>query len=944
MPKEDVFLPRLRRVLAFRGDASFMAVVEPGRLTIYDVALEREAKLPPARSVTPHDRGAASVIPELALSPDLPERRDQKFVSALLLELLDRTDGELARHGVTPEDALSLTGRALFLRFLIDRHIIGEEDRREVCPSAVRLVDAFASPGSAFEANAWLDRTFNGDLLPLPSREQRRWLKGLDQGVFVELTKVVQKTDPWGQLSFNWGGIDFGHVPVGLLSQVYERHSHRFDREVAQTSSIHYTPRHIAEYLVEEAFFGIKSPETARVLDPACGAGVFLVAAFRHIVAAKWRKEKRPPRTAEIRKILDTQLRGIDVNEAALRLSALSLYLTALELDPDPRPPAKLRFSNLRGSVLHDARLPEEQPDSYSNRVAGALGPAIGKEHKHKYDIVIGNPPWTAWGGEDSPSDVQLFNQCVARVKPVVQERLGEDAARDFGIPDLNPDLLFVWRAMEWAKPGGRIAMALHARLLFKTSEQGKRAREDLFKAMRVTGVFNGAALQQTKVWPDVAVPFCLVLAENRKPNGDSSFFYISPDLDPSLNKRGQLRIDPSSADPVALQTLLDHPYILKTLYRGTALDVDVIERISEGGDRVPLSQYWQELGLTYGKGYQVGGRAGTQQDAASVRGLPDLTKDRASGLVVDVERLPALQFPTLLRTRSRDLYRAPLVLAPQSPGAQATERWARIAFSDVAFTESFIGYSCHGHPHAQELARYLFVVLNSQLHLYYSLMTSGQFGIERRAFYKEDYDAFPIPRFEGLSAELKREVVRLADALVEEGAERLPDVRRFVCSLYGLRSSDVQTISDALDVALPFKEAEKTRSLCPPTVIEQERFAKTIASLLDPLLEPFGVAARVKIHAHSKGEPWIFAEVRTHEYDPVREAVGVNIGAYTRDADVLGCSQLIVRGSSPPRLLVGTLAQYRYWTPTHARLTAMTILRDHQDLFVPEDEQGAQA
>lgn len=486
--------------------------------------------------------------------------------------------------------------------------------------------------------------------------------------------------------------------------------------------------------------------------------------------------------------------------------------------------------------------------------------------------------------------------------------------------------------------------MALHGRLLFKTSTAGRLAREQLFSAVTVTGVLNGAALQQTRVWPDVVAPFCLVFADNRAPKPDDAFYFVSPARDPALNSRGQLRIDPASAEPVTVATLIERPHALKTLYRGTPLDVEVIHRLQHGGDRVRLADYWDELGLKYGEGYQVGGSAGTQQDARNIRGLPDFTKERAAGLLIEADTLPTLTHRTLLRTRSRALYRAPLVLALQSPGADPAERWARLAFDDVAFSRSFIGYSCHGHADAEDLARYLFVLLNTQLHIYHALMTSSQFGVERRAFLKADYDDFPVPRFETLSAATRRTVRALADALIRHGASTLSDVQAFAASLYGLHTSDIQVINDALDVSLPYEASEKHRAMTPPTADEREQFGSVVASTLAPLLEPFRLDPVVRILQHDPRDPWVFVDVRTSTSNAPTGAAKFNIGRFTRQADALGCGQVIVRANSPRRLLVGTLNQYRYWTPTRARMAALTILRSHQDVLLPEPDHTAEA
>ena len=63
------------------------------------------------------------------------------------------------------------------------------------------------------------------------------------------------------------------------------------------------------------------------ILDPAVGGGIFLLSAFRELVAEHWRADGKRPDTDMLRRILYEQMVGFDVNEAALRFSALGLYL-----------------------------------------------------------------------------------------------------------------------------------------------------------------------------------------------------------------------------------------------------------------------------------------------------------------------------------------------------------------------------------------------------------------------------------------------------------------------------------------------------------------------------------------------------------------------------------------------------------------------------------------
>jgi type I restriction-modification system DNA methylase subunit len=216
--------------------------------------------------------------------------------------------------------------------------------------------------------------------------------------VFHELGNVVRRADAEGQLHVEWGDswhdIRFDHIPIGLLSQVYEHHAHRFDPHGARQTSVLYTPRHLALYVVDEIFNELgDAAADARVLDPSAGGGVFLVEAFRRIAEARWRVDGRQPDAAKLREILYRQLQGFDISEPALRLCTLGLYLTAIELDPEPNL-EELRFPEpLMGSVLHDVASPVK-----GHAYIGSLSDQqLGDRHRHRYDVVLGNPPWSTW-------------------------------------------------------------------------------------------------------------------------------------------------------------------------------------------------------------------------------------------------------------------------------------------------------------------------------------------------------------------------------------------------------------------------------------------------------------------------------------------------------------------------------------------------------------------
>ncbi|HET8798151.1 MAG TPA: N-6 DNA methylase [Thermoanaerobaculia bacterium] len=713
----------------------------------------------------------------------------------------------------------------------------------------------------------------------------------------------MQRAEAGGQLRL-WRDLDFAHVPVGLLSQVYERHSQRYDASAKKTS-VYYTPRGIAEYMVDEAFAAMDEPHRARVLDPAVGGGVFLVAAFRRLVEARWRHDGKRPTTRTIRQILHSQLAGFEINEAALRLTALSLYLTALELDPHPHPITELRFQDLRGSVLFDVRSGEK--DDYE---LGSLGPAVTATHDGVYDLVIGNPPWTARKRRKSSSAGLL-----SALRRIVRERLGPARAESFTLPDDVPDLAFLWRSLRWARPGGRIAFAVHARLLFKQAPAGRQARADLFEAVHITGILNGAALRQTDVWPGVDAPFALIFGKNELPEPDSAFYYVSPDREEPVNRRGALRIDPNAAAIVQQREAVRTPHLLKSLFRGTTLDLAVLEKIHA---RAPgsLQDYWDGLGLECGQVFQIGGTARAQQSAAALRNLPLLTKVELRTYRVRPAELPRFSRDTLLYSRRREIYRAPIVLVPEAPSPERAIPRAAIAFADVAYNRSFYGYCTAGRRDAELLARYLLLLLNSDLPIYLAVLTSGKFGTERDVLHKEDLERLPIRPLDELSAAQRDQVRSLSDRVLAEHPD-WDEVNAFVAQLYGLNRWDREVMRDTLAVAAPFSAARRRAQQRPPATM-----VAAFASRLEHDLRPFfDTKVDVRRTATERSAPWIWLAVGA--IDPHLDAQPlVQAAADLAATQIIACTQ---NGG----VAVGILDQQRYWTPTRARLLALHLLHD---------------
>ena len=924
-------LIKLNKSIACRGERAHLAVIKPGILEVAPVKLgEVEPEWKVFSAGTSEAINFYTNLVHANVDGQRADESDLVFdeMHKLLLTGIDR----IARQ-IGADNVLSLVGRALFFRFLCDRDIITPADTHKICSRASELHACFDNAENAYQTSRWLDQTFNGDFLPLRERGTRQFFEGLNRSkiVFKNLSAIVRGNIPIGdddyQGQFSWAMFDFAHVPVGLLSQVYEAFCWKWDEAESSETSVHYTPRNIAMTLVDEAFDGLENAAQAKVLDPACGAGVFLVLAFRRLYLEHWRASGIRPDTKVIRRILERQLCGFDISKSALRLSALSLYLTAIELDPQPIPPEKLKFHALDDSVLFNHRTTDRQTGS----VIGSLGSHVGDKFDKRFDLVLCNPPWSRIR-ENEELSLQLNS-----VSKEIISRKDEATGKVYQNPDHVPDLPFLWKATEWCRPKGRIAMALPARTLFKQGDVSRQARSALFQLIRFTGIVNCSNVRKTNVWPDMDQPFMLVFARNEIPQSDSAFWFVSPQADTALNRVGELRIDAHAAHVLEIGDVLKEDWLLKTLAIGTRLDVDVVRKIRLAS-RHELGEYWSNhLTLTSRQGYTVKGSP--QKDASLMKDLLDAgsSAETSSEFTIVPQRCRRFRHDTLKRSlllkHSADplrVYRGPLLLLRQSLPRDRHKGTSLSCYVDIAFNKSFYGYSAKGHPDARLLIQYLHLFAHSNLWFYFALCTSAKLGVERTYFYKEDFDSCPIIPLEDLTNKQRLQISALATRLESKDETVFEEIDEFFGRLYGLSNRDCQVINDTLTVRSPHDELGK-RASNPPTNGQARQFRNTLQTSLNPFAKKLGKSIVVETLGDAQQDvSFRFLSVRTT--DQRVESSDWLQAMILELAEKTGAS--IIIQANEESLRVGLLNQYRYWTRSRARLLAADILRDYFSVF----------
>ncbi|MCP3997062.1 MAG: N-6 DNA methylase [bacterium] len=989
-----VRVAQLQRLLANRSDPAWLGVARPGSLELHPIGFGEDAALYPALTVDEHDTTAPLFFQRLVHGTleesDRLNGADYVFkeIFGLLEQTIDRYVGTgNKRPRVPPLDVLSMAGRALFFRFLVDRKIVIDRELPDICPTADGLKDTFANAEKAAQTSAWLDETFNGDFLQLIDESIPATDRGARQEAYLRYYKATERragkrfflhlhailngwkaTGQAMQLKLDWGDLDFAHIPVGVLSQVYESFSHRADHHSARETSIHYTPRTIARLMVEQAFAAAKDIAEAKVLDPACGAGIFLVLAFRRLVSERWQADGERPDTATIQRILYNQIRGFEISESALRLAALALYITAIEVNGTQRPPKALKFPRgLRDEVLYNfgedpgTVTAGQEPQRKSSFTLGSLGSSVPEKFDGFFDVVIGNPPWTRLREKERQSTEKKL-AAKTRVKSSTEvlnaefTRIGRRVLRERGLPDLadvyenpdkNPDLPFVWRATEWAKPDdGVIAFALPARVFGRTTGKGFEAWRAILRGISITGLINGADLRKTPVWEAVDMPFCLLFARNTVASENHRFYYASPLYEPDQHRHARFRIDYNATRPVSTKRVERQPWVLKALSLGTWRDVQIVEQLFKAFSQTlgVLWKTWNPKQDKTGKGYDRS--PGLEQKPARFLGTLSDFKPPASGFSIEHDKLKTYLdnhskhnmdehgCATAYWPKTEELYKPPLVIIPQSPGDDLEKPRAFISNQTLVFSQSFYGYSCAEMPERDTLAALIYLLPHSTLFAYFCLMTSRRSGFDRQTFNKNELDALAFPDVIELRASVRAKARQLAHRLEHDAEKPWEEIDKFLFGLYCLDDEAVQVVRDTLFASASYRRAGRA-ALDRTVRRDRDPFRAELREALEPYFDVCGEEVAVEAppdQIDTWEQPWFFLAIsRAADPVPVNAAL---LRKAMKAANERSASRIIVKADGRRGLLLGLLNQRRWWTITRARLCGQHIVRNHLDAF----------
>jgi len=414
----------------------------------------------------------------------------QNRVDYKLLENISDAREQLIGYEIPTDIANALIGKCIFIRYLIDRHVrikfddtLREWSNNEFC-------SLLASKTRTIQLLNYLKEQFNGEAFLLDDNN----LKNIPEDAFDVLRRLMQGVEiATGQMSL-FDVYDFSIIRVEFISNLYE---HFIGEKNQANKRAYYTPVFLVDYILTETVekYFDKNPHeyNCKVLDPACGSGIFLVQTLRRMIEHyqdiyKITSKKTKNFKDILRKIAEENIYGIDQDKNAINIAIFSVYLALLDYQ-EPKDIENFKFPNLinKNFFTNDFfNLNAEFNDILKNI---------------KFNFIIGNPPWKRGSDEKA-----LFLKYL-KLRDI-KESNKENNNPPIIISNKEIAQAFLWRTSDFSCSQTKCALIVTSKTLYNLN--AKEFRESFLHYHFIDKVFELAPVGE-EVFQSANTP-CVVL------------------------------------------------------------------------------------------------------------------------------------------------------------------------------------------------------------------------------------------------------------------------------------------------------------------------------------------------------------------------------------------------------------------------------------------------
>ncbi len=633
--------------------------------------------------------------------PEAGELADHdKCAHQALIQAIVEADSELAGESNPALRRLLLL--TVLIKYLEDRKVFPSGWFGKFQKGAKTFLQVLegSDPEKVYRLLENLERKFNGDIFALP-REGRDRLNKKNLRRFAELVEARTLS----RQRYLWEQFSFRHLPVEIISHLYQRF-------VGGGHGAVYTPPFLASLLLDYVMPYSELTGRERILDPACGSGVFLVGAFRRLIIA-WRSlnDWQRPDVITLKRILRESIYGIELDPDAVHLTAFSLSLAICDaLQPE------VIWRDLRFDPLHKSNLVEA--DFFRVLLDSRKGNS--DIFSKGFDIVLGNPPF-----ESELSDAG------AEVNKSAQK---QESARG-ALPDKQMAYLFLEQALGVLRTGGRVCLIQPSGLLYKSNVQA--FRRAIFRKHKVERVLDFTSIRNLYEADPKTIA---VLVHGERPSQSQRIDHLTFRRTLSVHERLHFELDHYDYHRVSQKEAETDPYVWRANLLGGGRLFEISQRLRS---MRTLEEYIsQQEGWDYGEGY-IAARTGRRTSAPFLTGKPLLPTDAFTDNGVDETQIGKVKETHFRSAYTEDRYRPPLVLIRKIESFP-TALWNK---GFLAYRNKIVGIHA---PQSQE-ARLREVYNNlcgyHDIYRFCAILHSTEsLVVKATAYYKQDIDILPYP------------------------------------------------------------------------------------------------------------------------------------------------------------------------------------------------------
>ena len=411
---------------------------------------------------------------------------------------------------------------------------------------------------------------FNGRIFYLSEEECNTLKNNIDLTLFKYFVRGDMSFFSDGKYGIGnmtlWRLYQFNYLPIELISHIYE--DFLADENGQKKKGVVYTPPYLVQFLIDQCMPLKDGREEFKIIDPACGSGIFLVGAFKRMiqwwrVRNNWAKPKKE-NIEELKQLLKNNIFGCDLESEAVTLSYFSLGLALLDALSPKEIWRNVHFDNLVGSNLFQGDFFKTLDEEILNT---------------DFQLVIGNPP---------------FNSEFTKWAEIVNKKEKQNNPLRPDIPDNQIALLFLEQSFKLLQEGRNCCLILPSGpVLYNTKTQG--FRKYLFEQYYFKGVFDFTPLR-AKLFigsSSSAKPAVVsIFAEKANPENKPTYHYIFRRTKASGEKI-DFEIDHYDIHKVPHKTATDKAGIWQANFMGGGRLHHLLNRVSE---QRTLGEYLDEM------------------------------------------------------------------------------------------------------------------------------------------------------------------------------------------------------------------------------------------------------------------------------------------------------------------------------------------------------------